>query len=171
MGTIGTVSRPLPAACHGHHRESSVVVAQAFVDKFRYNAKRASLVQSRIKAIERLGTVEVAEEDPEYVCHNFLMHMRPLPSEGDSQSILTCFLMCKTVYDPLQCIISHSLTGCRLQYPTCMVTCYCSVWSCPRAFIYCTVLTHCLFSIVLPWPTSQSSVVSQWPTEWSPSLE
>lgn len=26
---------------------------QEFVDKFRYNAKRASLVQSRIKAIER----------------------------------------------------------------------------------------------------------------------
>ena len=28
---------------------------QAFVDKFRYNAKRASLVQSRIKAIERMA--------------------------------------------------------------------------------------------------------------------
>lgn len=41
--------------------------AQAFVDKFRYNAKRASLVQSRIKAIERLGTVQVTEEDPECV--------------------------------------------------------------------------------------------------------
>eukprot|EP01138_Halocafeteria_seosinensis_P005700 gb/GECG01005827.1/.p1 GENE.gb/GECG01005827.1/~~gb/GECG01005827.1/.p1 ORF type:complete len:602 (+),score=108.15 gb/GECG01005827.1/:1-1806(+) len=27
---------------------------QAFIDKFRYNAKRASLVQSRIKAVERL---------------------------------------------------------------------------------------------------------------------
>jgi transposase-like protein len=26
---------------------------QAFIDKFRYNAKRASLVQSRIKALER----------------------------------------------------------------------------------------------------------------------
>lgn len=26
---------------------------QEFVDKFRYNAKRASLVQSRIKAIEK----------------------------------------------------------------------------------------------------------------------
>ena len=41
--------------------------AQAFVDKFRYNAKRASLVQSRIKAIERLGEVDVVEDDPEYI--------------------------------------------------------------------------------------------------------
>ena len=32
---------------------------QEFVDKFRYNAKRASLVQSRIKAIEREVVVEV----------------------------------------------------------------------------------------------------------------
>ena len=39
---------------------------QAFVDKFRYNAKRASLVQSRIKAIERMADVELVEADPEY---------------------------------------------------------------------------------------------------------
>eukprot|EP00604_Paraphysomonas_vestita_P001674 CAMPEP_0174822380 /NCGR_PEP_ID=MMETSP1107-20130205/15307_1 /TAXON_ID=36770 /ORGANISM="Paraphysomonas vestita, Strain GFlagA" /LENGTH=618 /DNA_ID=CAMNT_0016041103 /DNA_START=103 /DNA_END=1956 /DNA_ORIENTATION=- len=36
---------------------------QEFVDKFRYNAKRASLVQSRIKAIEREDVVEAVEED------------------------------------------------------------------------------------------------------------
>lgn len=41
--------------------------AQAFIDKFRFNAKRASLVQSRIKAIERLGQSELIEEDPEYI--------------------------------------------------------------------------------------------------------
>ena len=40
---------------------------QAFIDKFRFNAKRASLVQSRIKAIERLGHSELIEEDPEYI--------------------------------------------------------------------------------------------------------
>ena len=40
---------------------------QAFIDKFRFNAKRASLVQSRIKAIERLGQSELIEEDPEYI--------------------------------------------------------------------------------------------------------
>lgn len=32
---------------------------QAFIDKFRYNAKRASLVQSRIKALERMAEVQV----------------------------------------------------------------------------------------------------------------
>lgn len=36
---------------------------QEFVDKFRYNAKRASLVQSRIKAIERETVVEAPEEE------------------------------------------------------------------------------------------------------------
>ena len=40
---------------------------QAFVDKFRFNAKRAALVQSRIKAIDRLGEVQMLDRDPEYV--------------------------------------------------------------------------------------------------------
>ena len=31
---------------------------QEFIDKFRYNAKRASLVQSRIKTLERLPVLE-----------------------------------------------------------------------------------------------------------------
>ncbi|GIL87925.1 hypothetical protein Vretifemale_15973 [Volvox reticuliferus] len=40
---------------------------QQFIDRFRYNANRAALVQSRIKALERMAEVEVMEEDPEYV--------------------------------------------------------------------------------------------------------
>jgi len=39
---------------------------QEFVDKFRFNAKRASLVQSRIKAIERENIVEAVEEEREF---------------------------------------------------------------------------------------------------------
>lgn len=39
---------------------------QSFVDKFRYNAKRASLVQSRIKAIERMGHMDAIINDPDY---------------------------------------------------------------------------------------------------------
>jgi ATP-binding cassette, subfamily F, member 3 len=39
---------------------------QEFVDKFRFNAKRASLVQSRIKAIERETIVEAVEEEREF---------------------------------------------------------------------------------------------------------
>ena len=31
---------------------------QTFIDKFRFNAKRASLVQSRIKAMEKMELVE-----------------------------------------------------------------------------------------------------------------
>ncbi|KAI7738131.1 hypothetical protein M8C21_014540 [Ambrosia artemisiifolia] len=38
----------------------------AFIDKFRYNAKRASLVQSRIKALDRLGHVDEVVNDPDY---------------------------------------------------------------------------------------------------------
>ncbi|KAG2394323.1 ABC transporter F family member 3 [Vigna angularis] len=37
-----------------------------FIDKFRYNAKRASLVQSRIKALERMGHVDEIVNDPDY---------------------------------------------------------------------------------------------------------
>ncbi|MED6185164.1 ATP-binding cassette sub- F member 3 [Stylosanthes scabra] len=39
---------------------------QTFIDKFRYNAKRASLVQSRIKALERMGHVDEIINDPDY---------------------------------------------------------------------------------------------------------
>lgn len=36
---------------------------QSFIDKFRYNAKRASLVQSRIKALEKMDAlIDVVEE-------------------------------------------------------------------------------------------------------------
>ncbi|KAJ6841069.1 ABC transporter F family member 3 [Iris pallida] len=39
---------------------------QAFIDKFRFNAKRASLVQSRIKALERMGRMDEIINDPDY---------------------------------------------------------------------------------------------------------
>ncbi|GMI76431.1 susceptible to coronatine-deficient Pst DC3000 5, general control non-repressible 20 [Hibiscus trionum] len=39
---------------------------QAFIDKFRYNAKRASLVQSRIKALERMEHVDEIVNDPDW---------------------------------------------------------------------------------------------------------
>jgi len=39
---------------------------QTFIDKFRYNAKRASLVQSRIKALDRIGHVDEVVNDPDY---------------------------------------------------------------------------------------------------------
>ncbi|WCJ26568.1 ATP-binding cassette sub-family F member 3 [Euphorbia peplus] len=39
---------------------------QSFIDKFRYNAKRASLVQSRIKALDRMGHVDEIVNDPDY---------------------------------------------------------------------------------------------------------
>lgn len=37
---------------------------QNFIDKFRFNAKRASLVQSRIKAMQKMELVEEVIEDP-----------------------------------------------------------------------------------------------------------
>ena len=37
---------------------------QEFIDKFRYNAKRASLVQSRIKAMNKMEVIEEILEDP-----------------------------------------------------------------------------------------------------------
>ncbi|XP_044477073.1 ABC transporter F family member 3 [Mangifera indica] len=46
--------------------ERSRAHMQAFIDKFRYNAKRASLVQSRIKALDRMGHVDEVVNDPDY---------------------------------------------------------------------------------------------------------
>ena len=40
---------------------------QAFIDKFRFSASRAALVQSRIKAMERMADVVLLEDDPESV--------------------------------------------------------------------------------------------------------
>ena len=39
---------------------------QAFIDRFRYNANRAALVQSRIKALERMADVSEFIDDPDY---------------------------------------------------------------------------------------------------------
>lgn len=39
---------------------------QAFIDRFRYNAKRASLVQSRIKTLERAEVITAVLEDPSF---------------------------------------------------------------------------------------------------------
>ncbi|XP_047325881.1 ABC transporter F family member 3 [Impatiens glandulifera] len=46
--------------------ERSRAHMQSFIDKFRFNAKRASLVQSRIKALDRLGHVDEVINDPDY---------------------------------------------------------------------------------------------------------
>lgn len=56
---------------------------QAFIDKFRYNAKRASLVQSRIKALERLADVALVEDDPSY------LFCFPTPPDAVSPPILS----------------------------------------------------------------------------------
>lgn len=45
---------------------AKVAHMQEFVDKFRYNANRAALVQSRIKAIERETIVDAVEEEAEF---------------------------------------------------------------------------------------------------------
>lgn len=50
------------------HEAQKVKIAhmQEFVDKFRFNAKRASLVQSRIKSIEKEIVVEAVEEEEHF---------------------------------------------------------------------------------------------------------
>ena len=56
---------------------------QEFIDKFRYNAKRASLVQSRIKTLERLPVLEpviteatVTLKFPEVDRFNFSIYLK-----------------------------------------------------------------------------------------------
>jgi ATP-binding cassette subfamily F protein 3 len=49
-------------------QQSKINHVKTFIDKFRYNAKRASMVQSRIKYLNNLEKVEmIVEEDPHYV--------------------------------------------------------------------------------------------------------
>ena len=47
-------------------QKAKVEHMQAFVDKFRFNANRANLVQSRIKAIERETVIDAVEEEAEF---------------------------------------------------------------------------------------------------------
>ena len=45
-------------------QQKQVEHVKEFIDKFRYNAKRASLVQSRIKQLEKLDIIEEIIDDP-----------------------------------------------------------------------------------------------------------
>ena len=45
-------------------QQDKVEHIQKFIDKFRFNAKRASLVQSRIKAVQRMDVIEEVIYDP-----------------------------------------------------------------------------------------------------------
>ena len=48
-------------------QQKHIAHVQSFVDRFRYNAKRASMVQSRIKYLDKLEKVEAAiRDDPDY---------------------------------------------------------------------------------------------------------
>merc|ERR1712217_64721 len=67
---------------------------QDFVDSFRYNAKRASLVQSRIKAIEKLD----AEAPPEPVDAIPFTFSIPSPDSAPGRALV-------------------QLEGCSFQYP------------------------------------------------------
>jgi len=40
---------------------------QSFIDRFRYNAKRAALVQSRIKAMNKMELIDEIVDDPSCV--------------------------------------------------------------------------------------------------------
>lgn len=49
------------------NQDDKIATIQKFIDKFRYNAKRASLVQSRIKAVEKIDLVADVISDPTVV--------------------------------------------------------------------------------------------------------
>jgi len=48
-------------------QQDKIAHMQSFIDKFRYNAKRASLVQSRIKAINKMELIDEVIDDPSCV--------------------------------------------------------------------------------------------------------
>jgi ATP-binding cassette subfamily F protein 3 len=65
---------------------------QAFIDKFRFNAKRAALVQSRIKALTRMAEVTLLEEDPESIFR--------FPEPADASGSLISFNDVSFSYSP-----------------------------------------------------------------------
>lgn len=50
-------------------QQEKITHMQEFITKFRCNAKRASLVQSRIKELERMQKIEPVEEDSGFKFH------------------------------------------------------------------------------------------------------
>ena len=72
---------------HKQHQANEAKRAhmQKFIDKFRCNAKRATLVQSRIKALDRLGFINDIENDP------IFKFMFPQPNELQHENIIECY--------------------------------------------------------------------------------
>ena len=89
-----------------NHGLSAACAPQAFIDKFRYNAKRASMVQSRIKALERLEELEAVEQDPEYVFKCESQRVRLVELSAD---LRTCWKACVCVSAVLRHIPSLCL--------------------------------------------------------------
>ncbi len=48
---------------HFESQQKQIKHIQSFVDKFRYNAKRAAMVQSRVKMLDRMAVVEEVLQD------------------------------------------------------------------------------------------------------------
>ena len=61
---------------------------EVFINRFRYNANKASQVQSRIKAIERMGNSEKLEEES---CFDFTFRERPFPGKTLVEAQDICF--------------------------------------------------------------------------------
>ena len=61
---------------------------QTFIDKFRYNAKRASLVQSRIKVLVIISVTITNQMLKKF--HSHALHTHPLQSQ--TNIFISCFL-------------------------------------------------------------------------------
>ncbi|KAH8582226.1 ABC transporter [Cryptosporidium sp. chipmunk genotype I] len=67
---------------------------QKFIDKFRYNAKRASLVQSRIKLLEKLPMLEEIQKDPTVVFDFNTMDTSGSTNTGKSNEDFVSLIEC-----------------------------------------------------------------------------
>lgn len=92
---------------------------QKFIDKFRYNANRANLVQSRIKMLEKMDLVEAPEDDSEFT-FSF-----PLP-ELIEQSIMTASDV-KFGYTPDRILLKNVVSA---NVSVCLALCLCRVSVC-----------------------------------------
>ena len=85
------------------NQEKKIEQTQRFIDRFRYKANKASLVQSRIKQLDKMERIEVDEEDNARINVDF----PPAPRSG---KVVAEIENCSKWYDDLHVLDNVDLT-------------------------------------------------------------
>ena len=95
-------------------QDEEVARVKMFIDRFRYQATKASQVQSRIKMLEKVVPIEVP---PERKKIHFNFRLREERPDGHGAEACAQDLRRPTVFDDVTCT-SSAATGLRWSAPT-----------------------------------------------------